>query len=158
MSSTRTTTTATRADNTNPVQRASHKKRDGTYRTASEQKEYIRKRDHKNRQKQEDPVAYREARKAYRDAHKAHIVEYDRNYREQHAEEISDNKREWYANNKEKVKETHRNYIANPEVKEKIKARRVEKITCECGAEISRAGISGHRKTKRHLELIEANE
>jgi hypothetical protein len=155
MSSTKKTTTATRADNTKPVQRDSHKKRDGTYRTASEQKEYLRNRENKNRQKQQDPEGYRQARKAYREANKAHIVNYDKEYREQNAEEMARAKREWYAKNKEKVQAQHRNYEANPEVKEKIKTRRAEKVTCECGAEISRAGISGHRKTKRHLELIE---
>jgi hypothetical protein len=39
--------------------------------------------------------------------------------------------------------------------RDKICAKNREKITCECGAVISRSAIRNHRKSKRHLLGIE---
>jgi hypothetical protein len=56
--------------------------------------------------------------------------------------------KEYRETNKEKIKEGKKQYRKNNI--EKIKERGCEKITCECGAIISRSGISSHKKTKLH--------
>ena len=38
--------------------------------------------------------------------------------------------------------------------RDKIRARRSEIITCECGSKLSRCHISTHRRTKKHLKLM----
>jgi len=37
----------------------------------------------------------------------------------------------------------------------KVRARREEKIRCECGAMVSRAYIADHRKKQKHLHALE---
>jgi len=50
-----------------------------------------------------------------------------------------------------KVKQYHQKYQQTPERKE----YRGEKIVCECGCSIRRSDISTHKKTKKHLDLME---
>ena len=56
--------------------------------------------------------------------------------------------------NSEYVKEANAQYKALNA--DKIKLQRTEKITCDCGCIISRAGISSHKKSKKHIRLIDA--
>ena len=63
--------------------------------------------------------------------------EYVKEYREKNRDEINAYKKEWYEKNKEK-----------------LKVRALETITCECGCKLTRATITRHRKTKRHLKLM----
>ena len=58
-------------------------------------------------------------------------------------------KHEWYEDNKEEI---------NKHKKEKYEINKKEflkKITCECGAIVSKPHISKHRKTKKHIKLLE---
>ena len=45
-------------------------------------------------------------------------------------------------------------YLEN---KEKIKAKQSELITCECGAEIRRAGKAEHCRSKKHQDFMQTN-
>jgi len=47
---------------------------------------------------------------------------------------------------------THAEYVK--ENKKKIQAKRSEQIRCRCGTGITRAHISDHRKTAKHIRLI----
>ena len=37
----------------------------------------------------------------------------------------------------------------------KVRARREEKIRCECGAMVSRAYVADHKKKQKHLDALE---
>ena len=63
---------------------------------------------------------------------------------------------EYYQDTKEDKKEYSKNYYQNN--LQMIKYKQEEKITCECGCEIARSGISTHRKSKKHKNRILAKE
>jgi len=39
-----------------------------------------------------------------------------------------------------------------------FKKRQLEKVSCECGAIVCRAGLSKHKKSKRHVAWVTDNE
>ena len=49
-----------------------------------------------------------------------------------------------------KVKESFRHKKWNKENEQKIKDKRKENITCECGAELSRAALTKHKKSEQN--------
>ena len=57
--------------------------------------------------------------------------------------------------NQDKVKMYRANYRGNN--KESIKEHNLEKITCECGCSITRISLSRHKKTKKHIDIINSN-
>ena len=60
---------------------------------------------------------------------------------------------EWREANKEYLKDYNKEYR---EVnKEHIKVHNSEKITCQCGCEITRNVLSRHKKSKKHLDLVQ---
>ena len=66
----------------------------------------------------------------------------------------------YYQNNKEKIKEyykTNKETILNykSEWYKRNKARISEIIRCECGCEISKKNLVAHKKTKKHISLME---
>ena len=63
---------------------------------------------------------------------------FTKEYQEANREQINAKQREYYEANKET-----------------INAKQTEKINCECGASVSRVNISAHRKTKKHIKLME---
>jgi len=62
--------------------------------------------------------------------------------------------RQYKIDNPEKLKALYKQYRINNA--EKIKKFASEKITCECGSEVSRAVIARHRKSTKHFKLMEA--
>lgn len=72
-------------------------------------------------------------------------------------EEQNENKKEimkkYYNENKDRILEQKREY--EKKNKNRISAVKREKITCECGCEITRGEIARHRKSKKHLRLME---
>jgi len=74
-------------------------------------------------------------------------------YKNANRELINAKHREYYEVNKETCKvKALEYYHAN---KEKVSAKNAEKITCECGASVSHGSISRHRKTDKHIKLME---
>ncbi len=67
--------------------------------------------------------------------------------------------REHNLETKAKWRATHKDQILNydAEYRESHKDYRAEKIPCECGVMIGRTHISTHRKTKRHIKLMQQN-
>ena len=60
--------------------------------------------------------------------------------------------RNYYYENKQKInKKTRENYQKN---KEKYTLQKKEKIKCECGCLISRRNLSTHKRTKKHIQLM----
>tara|TARA_R100000951_G_C2535044_1_gene147565 strand:+ start:96 stop:581 length:486 start_codon:yes stop_codon:yes gene_type:complete len=69
---------------------------------------------------------------------KEYYKEYYKEYSEKHKNKIKERKKRTYQNNKEKILE-------------KLKV----KITCECGCEITQSHILRHKKSKKHIDLME---
>ena len=66
---------------------------------------------------------------------------------------IKEYKKEYYENNKEILSE--KNKIYRESNKEIINQKQKEKITCECGCEITKSNLIRHKKTKKHLLFLE---
>ena len=75
--------------------------------------------------------------KEYRDTHKEHKAEYDRDYREKNKDELLENKREYYNNNRDKMI-----------------TQKAMKIECGCGKEYTYSHKTRHEKTKKHQEWL----
>ena len=65
--------------------------------------------------------------------------------------------KEWRNNNKEHIKEYHENNKEHLKeyYKEYHKNYGSQKITCECGCEITRGSLSSHKKTTKHINLLQ---
>ena len=73
-------------------------------------------------------------------------------YKQEFKEEIKAKDKIYYEKNKEIINKKHLEYYyANRDI-ELLKNK--ELITCECGCEISRINIARHKKSKKHIDLI----
>ena len=109
------------------------------------QKEYIKEYYEANKE------AFLEKQKEYREANKDKISEQKKEYREANKEKIAEKDKEYREANKEAIAEKMKEYReANKETNAEKKA---EKITCECGATISRSSKSGHLKSSKHIKF-----
>lgn len=75
----------------------------------------------------------------YYKKNKEKIAEQSAEYRQKNKEKLAEQKAEYYQQNKEKIAE-----------------RASEKIKCECGDVVTRAGVSKHRKTQKHQTNIKS--
>ena len=66
-------------------------------------------------------------------------------------------KKEYYENNKEHIADYNKNYYEKNKEKidEKNKEWNEKKITCECGCIVRKDSLVRHKRTKKHLELIQ---
>ena len=80
----------------------------------------------------------KEHHKAYYQENKNKISEYYKGYREVHKEKISEKKKEYYNNNRDRISE-----------KNKVK------VLCECECEIRKSNITTHKKSQKHIKLME---
>jgi len=92
--------------------------------------------------------------KAYRS--KEDINETQKEYREKNKEIINKKNKDYKEKNKEIINKKNKDY--KEKNKEKINEKNKEKVTCECGCEVRRAEITRHKKTKKHIKLVEANK
>ena len=60
---------------------------------------------------------------------------------------------EYYKNNKEKINVRQKEY--RDENKEKLNIKKGEKIMCDCGIIMTNSHMSRHKKSARHLKLME---
>ena len=67
-------------------------------------------------------------------------------------EHIKDLKREYYEKNKDLVLEKSKLYRETNS--EKIKLRKSEKCTCECGSFIVKDALARHKRTQKHIDFI----
>ena len=111
--------------------------------TEDDRKEYEKEYKEKNRDK------IKKYQKEYSSKNRDKIKEYLKEYHKNNKEINNEKKREKYQLNKEKSKERYQ--LNKDEINEKSR----EKITCECGAILSRAEISKHKKRPKHARLME---
>ncbi len=79
-------------------------------------------------------------------------AEYKKQYYIDNKDKISEQQKQYYIDNKDKINEYNKQYyIAN---QAQLKAHHLEKIECECGCKLSRIAIYAHRKTKKHIQLM----
>ncbi len=90
--------------------------------------------------------------KEYYSDNKEHRQKICKEYHENHKEQIADYQRKWREENKELKQDLDKQYRENN--KEKIKLRKSEKITCECGKTIRHDDLSRHKKSQFHLNNI----
>jgi len=69
---------------------------------------------------------------------KKQMKEYNEKYKEKNKEEINEKALDHYHNNKEEINK-----------------KRLEKVKCECGALVARAGLTRHLKSLKHIKLTE---
>jgi len=91
----------------------------------------------------------------YYENNKEKIREGQKEYYENNREKIREGQKEYYENNREKYIEKQKDYYENN--REKYNSRKKEKITCECGAVISRGNILQHKKSTKHIDYLIEN-
>lgn len=93
--------------------------------------------------------------KEYYENNKQEILEYHKDYYDKNKNEINKKNNERYKKNKDEYS------LKNKELYEKnkdlIKNQKKEIIICECGIKSTRGHIQRHRKTKKHLDLINSS-
>jgi len=62
-------------------------------------------------------------------------------------------KKEWYEDNKKKLLEKQKKYTEDN--REEINKKQKKKIECECGVLVLRTGLARHRKSLKHIKLLE---
>ena len=89
-----------------------------------------------------------EKQKKYHENNKEERNEYSKKYYENNKEKLNECSKKWRENNKEYIIEKNKIYYENN--KEKLS----EKITCECGAIVTKNALLHHRKTKKHISFF----
>jgi len=77
----------------------------------------------------------------------------NKEYREQNKERIKEQKKEYLQKNREHNKEKCKKYYQKN--KEEITEQKKENITCECGCIIRKSDLARHKKTNKHITLLE---
>lgn len=96
----------------------------------------------------------------YRDTHKEANSEYQKNYNEKNKEKVAETKKNYRNTHKEESREYAKNYRDKhkeeiSEYHKQLYLKQNNPIICECGATICGHGLNKHRKTKKHLDLME---
>jgi len=76
--------------------------------------------------------------KQYKDKHKDEIKQYCEQYYEKNKNILNEYKKHWYDQNKNKISEKNK-----------------QKVTCACGCVIVKRCLTQHRRTKKHINLME---
>ena len=96
----------------------------------------------------------KETKKEYRLKNKDKIKEYNKEYHLKNKDKIKETKKEYRLKNKDKTKEYNKElYIKN---KDAITEKSKIKITCDCGKEVLKCKISVHKKSQKHIKLMES--
>jgi len=98
-------------------------------------------------------------KKEYHEANRDKILVRNKEYKQVNKDKIAVQIKEYQEANKDKLEKYYKEYgkkyrEAN---KDKIKAKASELIVCECGCELRRDDIAKHKKTKKHLDLVQNN-
>ena len=96
----------------------------------------------------------KERKKQYYEQNKNKIDERHKQYYEQNKNELMEYQKQYYETNKDKIKERNKQYQKTN--KDKISKRNNQKVTCECGCIVLKLCLTQHRKTKKHLKLIQS--
>ena len=91
--------------------------------------------------------------KEYNNENKKKLSEYGKVYYENNKEKLSENMKIYKIKNKETISEYKKKY--REEHKVEISDKTKVKIICECGCEIRKYAILRHRKSQKHIKLME---
>ncbi len=96
--------------------------------------------------------------KIWRENNKEELSAKKKIYDDKNRDKINAKRREWRENNRDRIHAIDKLWREKnrDKLKAKISARNCKIITCECGCDVSRGGIASHRKTKKHLNLMES--
>jgi len=87
-------------------------------------------------------------KKEYHLKNREKVLQRAKEYRERNREELRKKAKIYEEQNGDKKRAYHH------QNKDRINARKREKIKCECGAVISRSGIVPHKRSKKHLSFV----
>jgi len=91
-------------------------------------------------------------KKEYYQDNKEQFKKYQEDNKEKFKEYYKEYHKEWYEKNKDKINERKKEYYENN--KDKILEQKKEKITCECGATITKSHFNRHLKSIKHQGYI----
>ena len=94
----------------------------------------------------------REIHKEWREKNKEYKEQKDKEWRENNKETRARKAKTYYENNKEYILEKTNQYNENN--KEHLKSYAKEKITCECGCDITRNCLAQHKRSAKHQQLM----
>lgn len=94
----------------------------------------------------------KEHEKKWRENNIEKMKEYYKVYYEENKNEISEKTKKWNDNNKEKVKEYNKKYRQNNI--DKLNENQKIKILCVCGCQIRKSNITTHKKSQKHIKLM----
>ncbi len=80
------------------------------------------------------------------------ILKQTTQYYADHREQLLQHNAQYRANNCEQISRQRGQYRADN--REQISVKNLEKIQCECGCSVTRANMSRHTRTKKHLALV----
>jgi hypothetical protein len=81
-------------------------------------------------------------------------VEYKKKYYDQNKDKLLEQHKEYYEQNKDRSLEYKKKYRENN--RDKISKQSSQQITCECGCIIRKDTLTKHKKTQKHLKLLDA--
>jgi len=95
-------------------------------------------------------------RKEYKEDNKEKIAKQKKIWNENNKEAVTEQRKKYYENNKEAIAERVKKWRENNKEKiaEKQNAYGKVKVTCECGCIIRRDSLAKHKKSNKHLELM----
>jgi hypothetical protein len=109
----------------------------------------------------------KEQQQKYRETHAQEIHEWKQKHYKENKEKISQQCKKYYEEHKEEIKEKTKKYVEEKKEKikdykenwyeknkEKILQKQKEMITCECGAEVRKAGLAEHYRSKKHNDYV----
>ena len=99
-------------------------------------------------------IAGRKPKDYYQD-NKEHILKQVSEWLANNKERYAAKKKEHTENNKERISEYHKQW--RNDNKEKIKEHKSEHVKCECGCMIARDGMARHKRTRRHIDIMDTN-
>ena len=94
-----------------------------------------------------------EKNKQYNEEHKDELKQYQKQYYEQNKDKIGEQMKQYNDKNKDKKKEYDKQY--REQRKDELREKRKQKVTCECGCIVTRYDLAQHRRTKKHIDLME---
>ena len=91
-----------------------------------------------------------EQHKEYR---KEYHLNYNKEYYEENKKKLSEKNKVYYEENKKQAKVYYKVY--REKFKDELSEKGKVKVICQCGCEISKRNISIHKKTTKHIKLME---
>ena len=90
--------------------------------------------------------------KEYQQDNKEKIAKYHKEYQQDNLETIVNYRKDYYQDNKEKLAKNVIIYRQNN--LEAIKAQKSKVVICECGIKYTHNHLKRHKRTKRHIDLM----